>query len=159
MAKQNKTFKQTKKMSKKTKTLKKMAKKPKIQKIRKIQYNHTFNPISNPHIQHYNVTYGKIHKIGCPPCEHLKIVWGDDEIHSDKNKNIMNFGKLHDYNRIDIESNNVTTESYKINNLLKNEKLTVNSYPTIYKIIGDKLHYYDGNRSYEDLTTWLSRKY
>jgi hypothetical protein len=100
------------------------------------------------------VTIGLIYANWCGHCQSLKPEW---------KKMKYNLMKTPSYKRgvykfMEIEDADKSKDS-KINSInarLQGEKLAANGYPTIFKIHGGKLNYYDGGRTTSELQSWFS---
>jgi len=98
------------------------------------------------------ITVGLIHANWCGHCQALKPHW-------DKMKNemkISNKNKKFDF--VEIEDSDHMKEQ-KINNInkkLKGNKINIKGYPTIFKIKGGNLEYYEGERESNSLKNWFS---
>ena len=101
------------------------------------------------------IVVGKIHAKWCRHCKSLGREW--PKMKADIKKRLG-----HKYNIVfsDIEQTDEKLKVDKINNQFltnSNEKLSVQGgYPTLYKIVGGKLEYYNGNRTASELANWYS---
>ena len=109
---------------------------------------------------------GKVTADWCGHCQHLQPKWDIME------KEIINeCSPIQESNTVMyLDNNNNKIQFYKITNdnqeepiriindsLLSNsnEKLQVNGYPTIFKINGNRLHYYQGEREPAPMKQWF----
>ena len=109
---------------------------------------------------------GKITADWCGHCQQLNPKWeimekeiknncslipdSNNEIYLDNHNNKIQFYK--------INSENQEEPIHKINNtylLNLNEKLEANGYPTIFKINGNQLQYYQGEREPQPMKQWF----
>lgn len=92
------------------------------------------------------VVYGKFWMNGCTFCDNIKQTWGDV---------VNDFRGKRKYVNVDIISENATAG---VEALRQKTKVTVsaNGYPTLYKIINDRVDYYSGDRSYSSIVSWLT---
>jgi thiol-disulfide isomerase/thioredoxin len=102
------------------------------------------------------VTIGLIYANWCGHCQALKPEW------QKMKNNIMKTPtyKKGGYKFHEIEDADELKDS-KINNInskLKGGKLSANGYPTIFKINGGKLQYFEGGRSAGELQNWFLGK-
>ena len=103
------------------------------------------------------ITIGLIYANWCGHCQSLKPEW---------KKMKYNIMKTPSYKRgvykfMEIEDADKSKDSKMnaINSRLQGEKLAANGYPTIFKIHGGKLNYYEGGRDANALQSWfLSNK-
>lgn len=112
---------------------------------------------------------GKVTAEWCGHCQSLQPKWdtmeneiinecspmseSNNDFYLDNRNNKIQFYK--------IDSNNQEDPIRKINDtylLNSNEKLTVNGYPTIFKINGNQLQYYQGEREPEPMKQWFFMK-
>jgi hypothetical protein len=98
------------------------------------------------------ITIGLIYANWCGHCQALKPEWKKMK-HS-----MMKSPKKHMYKFVEIEDADKKKDQ-RINALnasLKGQKVTANGYPTILKINGGKLDYYQGEREAAPLMKWFS---
>jgi thiol-disulfide isomerase/thioredoxin len=123
----------------------------KTKRVKKPNYkNKTFNKRPN-HLK--VVTVGLIHANWCGHCQALKPHW-------QKMKNeIKTRNKNENFHFVEIEDSDNMKEQ-KINNInknLKEGKITVDGFPTIFKIKRKKIEYYGGEREAESLKNWFMK--
>uniref|UniRef100_A0A6C0JRF9 Thioredoxin domain-containing protein n=1 Tax=viral metagenome TaxID=1070528 RepID=A0A6C0JRF9_9ZZZZ len=102
------------------------------------------------------VTIGLIYANWCGHCQSLKPEWKKMKYNLMKTPTF----KRGYYKFIEIEDSD-KSKDLKINSInthLTGEKLSANGYPTIFKIHGGKLHYYNGNRTAIELQNWFLNK-
>ena len=90
---------------------------------------------------------GKIFATWCGHCQSLEEPWN-------KMKTIVG-GKV-EYS--EIESENLENELKTLNAKHKTDVKMQGGYPTLFKIKGTKVSYYDGERTQEELVKWASPK-
>jgi len=102
------------------------------------------------------VVIGLIYANWCGHCQALKPEW---------NKMKHNVMKTPSYKKgfyrfIEIEDSDNDRDSKinDINSRLTGEKLAANGYPTIFKIHGGNLQYFNGNRTSSELQSWFLNK-
>jgi len=102
------------------------------------------------------ITIGLIYANWCGHCQALKPEWRKMK------SNIMKTPsyKRGSYKFVEIEDNDKAKDEKinRINSRLMGEKLTANGYPTVFKIHGGKLHYFQGDRTADSLQSWFSTK-
>jgi thiol-disulfide isomerase/thioredoxin len=101
------------------------------------------------------IIIGLIYANWCGHCQSLRPEWKNmkNKIKSSKTSHKTHF--------IEIEDSDVKKDSKlnKINIHLKKEpKLSVNGYPTIFKVSGGNLEYYKGERSADKIGQWVHNK-
>jgi thiol-disulfide isomerase/thioredoxin len=99
------------------------------------------------------VTVGLIYANWCGHCQSLKPEW-----QTMKNSIIKSPSyKGGQYKFTEIEDSDELKDSKinEINTTLKGGTLSANGYPTIFKISGGKISYYQGNRSANELRKWF----
>lgn len=89
------------------------------------------------------IIIGKVYADWCGHCEALKPKW-------EKLKEILPKGRVQ---TIEIEE----SETEKRTEFEKkyNKTINVNGYPTIFKIVNNKIEYYSGPREPEDMKRWI----
>lgn len=129
----------------------------------KTKHNRAKNNIAK---QHNDLIIGKITADWCGHCQHLQPKWeimekeiinecspireSDNVMYLDNHNNKIQFYK--------INSENQEEPIQKLNNtylLNSNEKLEANGYPTIFKINGNQLQYYQGEREPQPMKQWF----
>jgi thiol-disulfide isomerase/thioredoxin len=90
-----------------------------------------------------SIIVGKVYANWCGHCQDLKPKW--QTLKNILPKNRVQF--------VEIEE----AETYKRARFEKihRTKINVNGYPTIFKIINNKIHYYSGPREPEDMKRWI----
>ena len=105
------------------------------------------------------VTIGLIYANWCGHCQALKPEWKKMKYNVMKTPSYKRGG----YRFMEIEDADKSKDSKinAINSRLQGEKLMANGYPTIFKVNGGKLHYFQGGRSASELQNWFleSKKY
>jgi thiol-disulfide isomerase/thioredoxin len=93
------------------------------------------------------VTVGLIHASWCGHCRALLPEW----------KKMKASMRGANYNYLEIEDSDPHKDRKiaLVNSRLKGEKLTVNGYPTIYKVHNGKLEYYQGERTAQAMQKWF----
>jgi thiol-disulfide isomerase/thioredoxin len=97
------------------------------------------------------IIIGLIHANWCGHCQALKPEWKKMKY------NVMKSPSSSSYRFMEIEDSD-KAKDYKINVInskLKGGKLEVNGFPTIFKIHGGKVHYYEGERNAHGLQGWF----
>jgi thiol-disulfide isomerase/thioredoxin len=95
------------------------------------------------------VTIGLIYANWCGHCQALKPEWEKMKTNIIKKKGGYKFTEIE-------ESDELKDSKIKeINDKLKGEKLSANGYPTIFKIKGGKLEYFEGGRTSDELQSWF----
>jgi thiol-disulfide isomerase/thioredoxin len=109
--------------------------------------NRNKNKTINKRPKYKVITAGLIYAEWCGHCQALKPHW-------DKMKNNMKNKNTH---FIEIEDSDKLKE-YKINKINKSvkNKLVVNGFPTVFRIKGGNLEYYEGERTTESMQKWFS---
>ena len=87
----------------------------------------------------------KIYANWCGHCQDLKPVWAEL-------KNLMQTDK--NVTMIEIEESEMKDKIGKLQNICK-KNMDVNGFPTIVKICGKKVEYYQGERSVDALRAWI----
>ena len=99
------------------------------------------------------VTIGLIYANWCGHCQSLKPEW------KKMKSNIMKTPsyKKGAYKFVEIEEADQAKDQKinEINSRLMGEKLAANGYPTVFKIHGGKLHYFQGDRTSGSLQSWF----
>ena len=87
----------------------------------------------------------KIYANWCGHCQTLKPVWAElkNLMHTDKNITM-----------IEIEESEMKDKIGKLRNVCK-KNIDVNGFPTIVKICGKKVEYYQGERSVDAMRAWI----
>lgn len=87
----------------------------------------------------------KIYANWCGHCQTLKPVWAElkNLMHADKNVSM-----------IEIEESEMKEKIGKLRNVCK-KNIDVNGFPTIVKICGKKVDYYQGERSVDAMRAWI----
>ena len=87
----------------------------------------------------------KIYANWCGHCQTLKPVWAElkNLMHADKNVTM-----------IEIEESEMKDKIGKLRNICK-KNIDVNGFPTIVKICGKKVDYYQGERSVDAMRAWI----
>ena len=93
------------------------------------------------------ITVGLIHASWCGHCQALKPEWK-------KMKKGMH-GANCNYLEIEDSDPHKDRKIANVNGRLKGEKLVANGYPTIFKIRGGKLEYYQGERNASAMQQWF----
>jgi hypothetical protein len=93
------------------------------------------------------ITVGLIHASWCGHCQALKPEWK-------KMKKGMH-GTNCNYLEIEDSDPHKDRKIAHVNSRLKGEKLVANGYPTVFKIRGGNLEYYQGERSAPALQQWF----
>jgi hypothetical protein len=99
------------------------------------------------------VTIGLIYANWCGHCQSLKPEWKKMKYNVMKTPTFKRGG----YKFMEIEDSDKAKDSKMnaINARLQGEKLAANGYPTIFKIHGGKLNYYEGERNADGLQSWF----
>jgi thiol-disulfide isomerase/thioredoxin len=99
------------------------------------------------------VTIGLIYANWCGHCQSLKPEWKKMKYNIMKTPSY----KHGVYKFMEIEDADKSKDSKinAINTRLQGGKLEANGYPTIFKIHGGKVHYYEGGRDANALQTWF----
>ena len=99
------------------------------------------------------VTIGLIYANWCGHCQALKPEWKKMKYNIMKTPTFKRGG----YKFMEIEDADKSKDSKinSINSRLNGEKLAANGYPTIFKIHGGKLNYFDGDRTSSGLQSWF----
>jgi thiol-disulfide isomerase/thioredoxin len=93
------------------------------------------------------ITVGLIYANWCTHCQHLKPEWK-------KMKKGMRGMNCH-YLEVEDADPNKDRKIADVNSRLKGEKLVANGYPTIFRIKGGNLEYYQGERTAPALQQWF----
>jgi thiol-disulfide isomerase/thioredoxin len=101
------------------------------------------------------VTVGLIYANWCGHCQALKPEWKKMKYNLMKTPSY----KVGNYKFMEIEDldKNKDSKINAINSRLHEEKLEANGYPTIFKIHGGKLNYFQGGRTANELKDWVSQ--
>jgi thiol-disulfide isomerase/thioredoxin len=123
-----------------------------LRKTKKTNYknNKTFNKRPN-HLK--VITIGLIHANWCGHCQALKPEW-----QKMKNEMKMENKRGKNFHFVEIEDSDSMKEK-KINNInkkLKEGKIMVDGFPTIFKIEGGNVKYYQGQREARSLKSWFT---
>lgn len=97
------------------------------------------------------IIIGLIHANWCGHCQALKPEWKKMKY------NIMKSPSRSSYRFMEIEDSD-KAKDYKINVInskLKGGKLEVNGFPTIFKVSGGSLDYFDGGRDAKSMENWF----
>ena len=93
------------------------------------------------------VIVGKVYANWCGHCKNLKPEWNrmKTNIHKKKGKKHIVYAE--------VEENEIGT---KLQNIEKthNVKVNVTGYPTLFRIVGGKIEYYNGNRESRQMADW-----
>ena len=87
----------------------------------------------------------KIYANWCGHCQTLKPIWAEL-------KNMMNDDK--NVTMIEIEESEMKEKIGKLRNICK-KNIDVDGFPTIVKICGKKVEYYQGERSVDAMRAWI----
>jgi len=105
--------------------------------------NHHNKTKKNLHNGEGIVTVGLIYANWCGHCQALKPEW--QKMKSNMNKGSYQFHEIEDSDKMkDIKI-------HKLNKRIRNGKLSANGYPTIFKVKGGNLEYYQGERTSEQM--------
>lgn len=131
-----------------TQHIKKNKKKNKTYKIVK--------PIEKTEKNNNEKIFGLIHANWCGHCQQLMPIWKElkTELLNNSNKNKIRI--------VEIESED-SDKDYKIDELnnkyiLNGDKISIEGFPTIFKIYDGKLEYFSNNRDYETMKNWILQK-
>jgi hypothetical protein len=120
------------------------------QLTKKNKHNLTMKNIKGP------VIIGLVYANWCGHCQSLKPEW------ETMKQNMMSSPSYRNgsYKFIEIEDSDNAKEAKisNINSRLIGSKLTANGYPTIFKVRGGKLEYFQGGRTSSELEKWFSSK-
>jgi len=107
-----------------------------------VRYTHKRNTLTK---QGKKTIVCKIYANWCGHCQTLKPVWAElkNLMHADKNVTM-----------IEIEESEMKEKIGKLRNICK-KNIDVNGFPTIVKICGEKVEYYQGERSVDALRAWI----
>jgi hypothetical protein len=98
------------------------------------------------------ITIGLIYANWCGHCQSLKPEW------KKMKHNVMKTPsyKKGMYKFMEIEESDKMKDAKinKMNNYIHGEKLAANGYPTVFKIKGGKLNYYEGDRNAHEMQKW-----
>ena len=107
------------------------------------------------------VVYGKLYSVKCGHCIMLDPIWKKVDEHFKQH----NFKFPHShvmYKEVSIENTHLDLGIAEANNTyLSNSSTKIESpigFPTIFRIYDGKLEYFDGNRDYNTLVRWFSRR-
>jgi len=96
------------------------------------------------------IVVGKVYADWCGHCQMLKPEWAKmkKHIYSKKGKKHVVF--------VEIEENHIES---KLRKLEKDQgvKVNINGYPTLFRISGGKVVYYNGNRQSDEMSRWYLR--
>ena len=93
------------------------------------------------------ITVGLIYANWCTHCQHLKPEWK-------KMKKGMRGTNCH-YLEIEDADHHKDRKIAHVNSRLKGGKLEANGYPTVFKVKGGKLEYYQGERTAQAMQQWF----
>ena len=93
------------------------------------------------------ITVGLIYANWCGHCQHLKPEWK-------KMKKGMRGTNCH-YLEIEDADHHKDRKIAHVNSILKTGKLEANGYPTVFKVKGGKLEYYQGERTAQAMQQWF----
>lgn len=93
------------------------------------------------------VIVGKVYAKWCGHCKNLKPEWKRMKKHINQKK-----GKKHIV-YAEIEENEIGTKLRNVE-IQNNVKVQIDGYPTLFRIVGGKLEYYNGNRQSEQMADW-----
>jgi thiol-disulfide isomerase/thioredoxin len=96
---------------------------------------------------HNTVIVGKVYADWCGHCRNLKPEWARMKTKIHKNR-----GKKHIV-YAEVEENEIGTKLRHIESRNK-VQIAVNGYPTLFKIVGGKVDYYNGNRNSQQMADW-----
>lgn len=90
----------------------------------------------------------------CGHCQRLKPEWFKMKEHLIDN-NIYSSDNI-----IEVENDTEQDKLLEVNSthLANNEPIMIEGFPTMGKIVDNKMHYYNGGRSYEELIAWAKTK-
>jgi hypothetical protein len=95
-----------------------------------------------------NKKAGLVYSKECIHCQVLEPEW-------DKFVNKITGYKVY---KIEANQSDKETKIQEINASLFGSSLAINGYPTIFKIVGKTLHYFNGDRTADALYTWFMGK-
>lgn len=149
--------------SKKNKNIKRQKKTKHNRVKQKTKHNRAKNNIAK---KQNDLIIGKITADWCGHCQHLQPKWEimekeiinecspiqglNNEMYLDNRNNKIQFYKINSENQEEPIQN--LNNTYLLNST---EKLTANGYPTIFKINGNQLHYYQGEREPQPMKQWF----
>jgi len=93
------------------------------------------------------VIVGKVYANWCGHCQNLKPEWArmKTKIHKKRGKKHIVYAE--------VEEKEIGTKLRNIENR-NNVEIAVNGYPTLFKIVGGKVEYYNGNRESQQMADW-----
>ena len=93
------------------------------------------------------IVVGNVHADWCSVCKYLKPEWNNMEKYIKKHKGSKTIMFAN------IEEKDIDTKLKKLEQE-NNVSISVNGYPTIFKIENGKVHYYDGSRTSQKMANW-----
>jgi len=98
------------------------------------------------------ITIGLIYANWCGHCQALKPEWKKMKNNVMKNpsykKGMYKFMEIEESDKMKDEKIN------SMNKYIKGSKLAANGYPTVFKVKGGKLNYYEGDRNAHEMQKW-----
>ena len=126
----------------------------KTNRYNKIQYKNKTKRNFNKKPKKVNlVTAGLIYAEWCGHCQALKPHWYKMKKNMKNKKKSPNFIEIEDSDQLKQKKID------DINNKLGEQKLVINGFPTVFKIKGGQIEYYEGQRDADSLSKWYSEKY
>jgi thiol-disulfide isomerase/thioredoxin len=120
------------------------------QRTKKNKHNLTKKNVKGP------VIIGLVYANWCGHCQSLKPEWETMKQNMMRSPSYRNSS----YKFVEIEDSDNAKDAKisNINSSLIGSKLAANGYPTIFKVHGGKLEYFQGGRTSSELESWFSSK-
>lgn len=97
------------------------------------------------------VIIGLVYANWCPHCQHLKPEWNVM-----KNELMNKYNGLYTIVEIEESQPDKLEQIAKLEQKLNGNKIEANGYPTIFKLNGGNVSYYDGNRDATSMLNWIT---
>lgn len=103
------------------------------------------------------IVVGLIHADWCGHCQHLMPEW--NAMKTDMLQNGFDENKICQIEAADGDKQNkIDTVNSMLDQTVENNRLVENGYPSIFKVDGNRIYYYSGNRTPAEMKQWFLQK-
>jgi hypothetical protein len=103
------------------------------------------------------IVVGLIHADWCGHCQRLMPEW--NAMKTDMLQNGFDENKIYQIEAADGDKQNkIDSVNGMLDRNIENNQLVENGYPSIFKVDGNRIHYYSGNRTPGEMKQWFLQK-
>jgi hypothetical protein len=103
------------------------------------------------------IVVGLIHADWCGHCQHLMPEW--NAMKTDMLQNGFDENKICQIEAADGDKQNkIDSVNGMLDQTVENNRLVENGYPSIFKVDGNRIYYYSGNRTPAEMKQWFLQK-